>query len=403
MSPEAAAFLTSARGQGLVDAAAATAGRSALERPRALAGRGTPEEVRLALTQADLRVRAAAKTPHATRLLFTPEALEQATPWPVAAERARRWPLAAGERVADLGAGVGFDALALAEAGRPVLAVERDPARARLLAFNVEALGLEGLVEVRCADLASGPFEAAGAFLDPDRRPGGRRTRDAEQFEPPASAWAGLLAPYRAVVVKAPPVATPGLPEDAPFEVVSLDGELRERRLLLRGFAGAPPRRALALPSGNTVAGTSLPWPEPRAPFEGAWLLDPDPCVTVAGLVGDLCAQAGLAPVHPRIAYLVADAPRPTAPGTWLAIEALLPPDARTLNDWLAAQRVGRLTLRARGVEDTMASWRRRLKTGGPGAATLVFTRGPDDRWVVLGAREERAEPGPGRTPDSPR
>ena len=35
-------------------------------------------------SQDDLRVRAAAKTPHAERLLFTREALEQATAWPVA-------------------------------------------------------------------------------------------------------------------------------------------------------------------------------------------------------------------------------------------------------------------------------------------------------------------------------
>ena len=174
---------------------------------------------------------------------------------------------------------------------------------------------------------------------------------------------------------------------ERPAEVVSLDGEARERRVLWHGFDGAPPRRALALPGGASVVGTGAAWPAPRAPRVGDWLLDPDVSVTLAGLVGELCATYGLAPIHARIAYLVGAAPDPRAPGTWLRVEALLPPDARTLDAWLAEHEVGQLEIRCRGVADDASAWRRRLHPRGAHAATLVFTRGPDDRWLTLAAR----------------
>lgn len=382
-----AVFLCSPRGREAVRAAHATLALPAHRRPGTLRGTGTAEEVRAALRQAVLQERARSKTPHAERLLFTREALEQATPWAVAEERARRWPLPAEARVVDLGAGIGFDALALATAGRCVLAVERDPVRARLLVANVEALGLGDKVEVVEGDTSGRTFDAAGAFLDPDRRATGRRTRDPGRFEPPAQRWEPLLAGYAAAIVKAPPADHPGLPEGVPFEVVSLGGEARERRLLWRGFDGAPPRRALALPSGASVSGPGRDWPAPRAPREGLWLLDPDPAVTLAGLVGDLCARDGLAPVHARIAYLVGEARAAGAPGTWMRIDAVLAPEARALNAWLAAEDVGRVEVRCRGVSDDAEAWRKRLKPGGTRAGTLVFTRGPDDRWVALASR----------------
>jgi hypothetical protein len=384
-----AKYLLSDRGLAAVAAASAVLDLAPHKRPGALRGMGSAEEVRAALAQALLRRRARVKTPHAERLLFTEAGLEQATPWEVAEERARRWPLPPGVRIADLGAGLGLDALALAGTGRPVLAVERDPVRALFLRHNVRALGLGGAIEVREEDAHGRQFDAAGAFLDPDRRPGGRRRRDANAFEPPVAAWGALLRGYVVALVKAPPADHPSLPADVSVEVVSLRGEARERRLLWRGFEDAPPRRALALPGGAAVAGTGQAWPEPRAPRPGLWLLDPDPSVTLAGVVGDLCDRERLAPVHPRIAYLLGDAPAPGAPGTWLHVEAVLAPEARAVNAWLARAGVGRAEVRCRGVSDDAEAWRRRLRLKGPNAATLVFTRGPDDRWVALVA--ERA------------
>src|SRR5688572_27253988 len=102
----------------VLEAARDTRGMNPLARRAAMERRFSAAECRAALAQDDLRVRAAAKTPHAERLLFTKEALEQATPGAVAAERARRF--AAFDVVGDLCAGIGLDTIALAEAGRRV-------------------------------------------------------------------------------------------------------------------------------------------------------------------------------------------------------------------------------------------------------------------------------------------
>jgi len=380
-------FLASAPGERLLEAARATRELAALVRPGRLAPLGTPEQVRAALTQDTLRVRAAAKTPHAERLLYTREALEQATPWPVATDRARRFGLAPGATLADLTAGIGFDALAASETGLRVLAYERDPVRARLLRFNAGALGLAERVEVREADATTAPPQAEAAFLDPDRRAHGQRTRDVERFEPPASAWPALLEGCARAIVKLPPATPDDLWPGLAFEVVSLDGSARERRLFWHGLQDAPPRRALALPGGASVTGAGRFWPEARLPRVGEWLFDPDVSVTLAGLVGEVAHAHDLAPVHREIAYLLGRRPAPQAPGTWHHIEDLLAPESSALNAWLTRHDVGQVEIRCRGVADDAQAWRRRIRPRGKGAATLVFTRDLDDRWIAIAAR----------------
>lgn len=387
LTPALLDFLEAPAGARLLAAARVTRELAAHRRPSALAGLGTPEQIRSALTQDDLRLRAAAKTPHAERLLYTREALQQASSWPVARDRALRFGLEPGALLADLTAGIGFDALAAAETGLRVLALERDPLRARLLAFNARALGLERQVEVREADALASPPPADAAFLDPDRRAHGRRTRDPDAFEPPLASWPALLAGYARAIVKAPPAAQDDATTALASEVVSLDGEARERRLLWRGFEGAPPRRALALPGGLSVAGAGRAWPAPRLPAAGLWLFDPDVSVTLADLVGEVAHEHDLAPVHGAIAYLLGEAPAPSAPGTWLKIEALLAPESGPLNAWLTGHDVGQVEIRCRGVADDASAWRKRIRPRGRAAATLVFTRDLDDRWIALAAR----------------
>ncbi len=394
MEIELARFLMTDEGRTLLDAVRAGRQLPPHRRRRALDGRSTPARLRAALLQDDLRRAAAPTWPEAEDLLLTREGLEQATAWPVALERATRWPAPLDRELTDLGAGLGADALAVARTGRPVVAWEEDPVRALLLEHNARALGLGDRLAVRRGDVLAARPTGGLAYLDPGRRAGGRRTRDPEDFRPPASSWAALLAPFEASMVKLPPAMAAdeaGEEGEGPFEVVSLAGRLRERRLLRGGCGvGAAPRAALALPGGARVDGEGVPWPAPVDVEEGAWLLDPDASVTVAGLVGDLAVREGLAPIHPRIAYLVGSKPV-RAPGHWIRVEALLPVKAGAINRWLRSQDVGQLTLRSRGLADPVESWRKRLKPRGREAATVVLTRDRHDRWVAYGGREHSA------------
>ena len=96
-----------------------------------------PELVAAVLTQARLRTRARAKFHEfAARMLFTPDGLEQSTRLKVAARHAGRFARAGLGSVADLGCGIGADALAFAGLGMRVVAVERDEVTAAVAACS---------------------------------------------------------------------------------------------------------------------------------------------------------------------------------------------------------------------------------------------------------------------------
>ena len=390
MHLEDVAFLAGDAGREAREAARALRDKPLHQRHRALSRTYDSDRARLLLEQDDLERRAAAKVPDPTQWLFEREALEQATPWPVAAERATRWPGDPTAPLVDVGSGAGVDALAVAATGRPVIAYERDPVCAALLRANAAALGLAERVDVRAED-APDVLPAALVFVDPDRRVGGQRHDDATSFAPPPDAWRAWSERAGALVVKVAPATA--WPEDAgdtpPFEVVSLAARARERRLLLAGFHDAPPRRALCLPEGTSIEGDGYEeLPEVGELGAGVWLLDPDTAVHHADLVPALAARDGLAtPCAGRVDYLIGEAPVPEAPGTWLRVDAVLPPDAKRINRWFAEAGVGRVDIRKRGLDDRAEAWRKRLRLSGREAGHLVLLRGPTGRPVACVGR----------------
>src|SRR5699024_2397964 len=91
-----------------------------------------------ALPISRLRSRARAKFGEfADSMLFTPDGLEQATRLPVAALHAQRFRRAGISSVADLGCGIGGDAMALAGLGLDVHAVDRDPVTVAVAIVNL--------------------------------------------------------------------------------------------------------------------------------------------------------------------------------------------------------------------------------------------------------------------------
>lgn len=170
------------------------------------------ELVRAAFEQAGLRQRARAKFgPDADAMFFTPDGVEQATRRSVAEWRAARFAALGVKRLADLCCGIGGDAIALARAGVAVLAVDRSPLTCAVAEANAAALGLAGLIEVRCADVAEIDVTGFDAvFTDPARRTARGRVFDPEAYSPPLS-WAVGAArrtPYGALKV------APGIPHE---------------------------------------------------------------------------------------------------------------------------------------------------------------------------------------------
>jgi SAM-dependent methyltransferase len=270
-----------------------------------------PALAHAALETALLRARAAEKFADATLMYFTREALEQSTNEVVAQHRARRFvPLGS---VADLCCGVGADAVALARAGLSVTAVDSDPLRLAMCAANAAALGLEHRVRAVVGDALEVPLpDVKAAFCDPDRRAGGRRFLDPEDYSPSLSALrARFGADFPLAVKVAPGVARADLPADAEAEFVSLRGELKECTLLFGPLRTAA-RRATVLPSGDALTGTGDEAPAPLADGVGAVLYDPDPAVARAGLVPLLAEQLGADAIDFEVQLLTADSHTPT-------------------------------------------------------------------------------------------
>ncbi|MGB4777563.1 MAG: class I SAM-dependent methyltransferase, partial [Microbacterium sp.] len=167
----------------------------------------SPDLVSAAVGQARLRTRARAKFGEfADRMLFTRAGLEQATRLAVAARHAGRFREAGFDRVADLGCGIGGDALALAGIGLEVLAVDADEITAALAAYNLAPFG--AAVTVRHARAEEVSLDGIDAvWLDPARRTAGHSetTRvGAGEWSPPLE-WVFELAARRPAGIKLGP------------------------------------------------------------------------------------------------------------------------------------------------------------------------------------------------------
>ncbi|MGK5680838.1 class I SAM-dependent methyltransferase [Actinoplanes sp. URMC 104] len=410
-------------------AAGEVAGLDPLAAASALRSRGVPGDLAAAaLTQVDLRRRAASKFgPDAASMFFTRAGLEQATRRVVADRRAARLAAAGVRTLADLGCGLGSDALAAARAGITVHAVDADPVTAATAAANVEALGLADRITVECADATSVRVEAFDAvFADPARRRAGRgRVFDPRSYSPPWDFIAGLAERVPRTVLKlAPGIDHALLPPGAEGEWVSVGGDLVEAAFWCGPLAEAP-RRATLLPaeqrrppaegrtdgragrradergeagvdrrtdgSGETRADGAGEWQLTGsgarvAPVGGvgAYLCDPDPAVVRSHLVAEFAETVNGRLADPEIAYVYTDEPAVTPYARCLEITDVLPFSLKRLRALLRERGVGRLEIRKRGSALEPDQLRRDLRLAGPAAASLVLTRVAGAPTVIL-------------------
>jgi SAM-dependent methyltransferase len=383
---ELLAALRTPDGSSALEAASRVAGGDPLTAAMALRSQGLdPALAAAALTQADLRRRAAGKFgPAAGGMFFTRPGLEQATRAVVADRRAARLREAGVETLADLGCGLGADALAAARQGIHVYAVDADPLTAALAAANAEAAGLADRVRVECADATSVPVEKFDAvFADPARRRAGRgRVMDPKSWSPPwdfVSALPGRVP--RTVLKLAPGIDHALLPPGAEGEWVSVDGDLVEAAFWC-GPLATHARRATLLPAGHELSGSGVE-AAPVGPV-GAFLYDPDPAVVRSHLVAEFAAAIGGRIADPEIAYVYTDVRVDTVFGRRLEITDVLPFSLKRLRTLLRDRGVGRLEIRKRGSALEPEQLRKDLRLSGTGSASLVLTRVAGAPTVLL-------------------
>jgi SAM-dependent methyltransferase len=335
------------------------------------------EHAAAALTQVDLRTRAAAKFgPDAASMYFTPDGLEQATRARVADHRAARVAAAAPSSVLDLGCGIGGDLLALARAGLTVAGVDRDPLRVEVARANLAAFGLGGAVRVADA----GDLDVSGfgmVFADPARRTGRGRVLDPRQADGWSPAWPFVLSLLEgtACVKVAPGIPHELLPDGVEAEWVSDGGEVKEAALWSPSLATVR-RRATVIrgPGLVTLTDEDLPAAVDTGPV-GTYLYEPDGAVVRAGLVAAVAARVGGRLPDAHIAYVTGDEAHATPLARSYEVLEELPFREKALRAALRERDVGRLTIKKRGVAVVPDQLRRRLALRGRAEATLVLTR----------------------------
>jgi hypothetical protein len=347
--------------------------------------------VAAALTQSRLRARAHDKLgPFADGMLLTPDGLEQATRLAVAAHHARRYVGAGVERVADLGCGLGSDALALAGLDRHVLAIDADELTAAFATVNLRHWPD---AEVRCHDVTTldlpGMLDRGdGVWLDPARRVttrggGTRRTFDPEASSPPYSFVLEVARRFPATGAKlAPGIAHHLLPDGvtapaAEAQWVSVHGDVVECALWFGPLAREGVRRSALVLDGHGSVHELVDEPvgRPDVAEVGAFLHEPDGAVIRAGLVAQLAARTGAGLVDPTVAYLTTGSPVTDPLVHSYAVEDVLPYQVKALRTYLRDRGVGVLTIKKRGSAVDPADLRRQLRLHGGAEATIALTR----------------------------
>jgi hypothetical protein len=313
-----------------------------------------------------LRRRASAKFADAREWLFTDEALQQATPLPVAAHRAARL---AGRVVHDVTCSIGAELAALRDVADTLLGSDLDPVRLAMARHNVPD------VPVVRADALVPVTRDAVVVADPARRSGGRRRFDPRDYAPALDALFDVYA-QRDLVVK----CAPGVDFDqlarfgfaGEVEITSLGGGVREACLWSPGLTTAGiTRRATILGRGETF--TDADPDECAVAPAGRWIVDPDGAVVRAGLVRHYATRHGLWQLDPDIAYLSGD----ELPSDTRGFEVLEEIDfnERRLRAALTARDVGTVEILVRGLDLDPDALRRRLKLRGGQACSVVVTR----------------------------
>lgn len=337
----------------------------------------------LIVEQLGLRRRATAKFGDAAqRMFFLPQTLEQATDIWIARHKAARFPSLVAVR--DYCTGIGGDLCGLAERGDAV-GCERDPATALLAEENVRRWPGAGKATVCVAAAETMPPPPGMPWhVDPDRRAGGRRTTTLAACQPGVEQIDQWRQEAPDGVVKLAPAAR--LPESwadaCEAEWISRERVCRQQLVWFGGLAESPGhRRATRLADDGhghstvaSIAGRPGTFAEAADRCDQV-LLEPDPAVIAAGLVGLVASRYNLAHLGVGNVYLTGPAAADQPLLTPFSVDECLPLRASLVRKYLRERSVGTVEVKRRGVEVDPASFRKALKLQGDERRTVILTR----------------------------
>lgn len=363
-----------------------------------LRARWSPERIGVVAELAEARAKAKTKFgPRAATLAADRSGVEMASSSRAAAHKAARFleTLEPGATVLDACCGIGGDSIALHEAGLRVTALDLDERRAWMAGHNA---GCQSLA----ADARAIDTDFQGVHIDPARRSagaGGRRTLDAEDFEPPLSDAARLVEGAHAGAIKLNPGIRPDALPPGELEIISENGALTQA-VLWTGAAALHDRRATLLaPDGSTHSLAGRPdRPHDSTPL-AQWLHTMDPAPERADLVGLLIEQTGLRLVHPGTGLLTGEQPHHSP---WLRPFRVLDEMAwspRAVRARLRELNAGIVTIKARAGVVNPDILQRQLRRDGPNHLTVFILPIAGRVRAVITERQSHDAPRAGANP----
>jgi len=231
------------------------------------------------------------KHPQAANLHHLPDDLRWATPEIVADYRAER--LKCGI-IADLGCGIGFQAFAFAKTCTKVYAVELDVRKLECARKNATILGLQNIKfiqgDILDPQIISGLADAEIIFCDPERLPE-ETTRELCKIKPDVQK---LIEQYQKITPQLA-IEFPPQIKEIPFrcerEYLSVQGKLN-RLTLYFGKLMKAERRAVMLPEKAVLQSGKSKVAQTKRLEQ--YLLEVNPAVVKAEVVGELCEKYGV-------------------------------------------------------------------------------------------------------------
>jgi SAM-dependent methyltransferase len=350
-----------------------------------LRGQVGSEQAHAVLETAMLRHRAREKFSLAEKMYFTQVGLQQATSEVVSDYRSRRYRESDSVHVADLGCGIGGDALSLTSQ-QTVTGVDWHPLHLAMAQENVRVYNHGERFRALQADLLElSPLPVDALFADPGRRDEyGRRISSVYRYRPPL----GFLEHWRKRVPNQGVKISPGvdyneLPPDAEVEFISFKGVVREAVLWFGGLRSDAGRRATILPGGHTLTDKSvsnIPVIKPRK-----YLYEPDGAVIRAHLVQQLAHQIEASKIDPDIAYLTTDRAQSTPFAKCFVLDDVFPFQLKKLRHYLRQRNVGKVTIKKRGSPLDPDALRHRLRLRGDEFRVIFLTHVLGEPMVLIG------------------
>lgn len=362
-----------------------------------------PNLIATALTQKRLREKAATKFPPelCRRMLFTADGIEQATRHSIALQHATYLQQFGISSIIDFGCGIGADALAFAETGFNLTAVEMDLDTGAAAEHNLAPYPYAKVIHANGMSLNLAKFNADAIWIDPARRKNGKRILDPQKWSPTLDEALKLARGYKAAGIKvAPGISYADLPEDSFVTWISADGDLVEAVIWL-GLAAPEPGRAAWIITQNSAGCSQLKQlleininpqtapvfcePEPLR----AYLYEPDPAIIRAGLIHQLAAEYQLAPISQKIAYLTGNNAINSQYFTRFQIRQILPLNVKKARKALKALEIGNVEIKKRGSDISPEEFRKALALDShhQNSATLIATPVMGKHQLILADR----------------